>query len=59
MKIRAMGDELFHAGGRTHMTKLFAILLTRLKTTKEKKQPQSLNFSTIINDAKQNTFLLK
>jgi hypothetical protein len=41
MKIRAMGDELFHAGGRTQMTKLFAILRTRLKTTK-KKQPNSL-----------------
>jgi len=51
MKIRAMGDELFHAGGRTQMTKLFALLRTRLKTTKEK-TTQFTYFSTIINNVK-------
>jgi len=51
MKIRAKRHELFHAGGRTQITKLFAILRTRLKTTKEK-TTQFTYFSTIINDAK-------
>jgi hypothetical protein len=51
MKILAMGDELFHVGGRKQMAKLFALLRTRLKTTKEK-TTQFTYFSAIINDAK-------
>ena len=32
MKIRPVGDELFHSDGRTDITKLFTVLRTRLKT---------------------------
>jgi hypothetical protein len=39
MKIRAMGDELFHAGGRTQMTEAFRTFANAPENYKRKNNP--------------------